>query len=249
MKALFKLCIVLTFPFIWGCATAPQPNVNFTANYWDQMEAKIGVYVGPVPEVKGHLSGANCLLCLAAASVVNSDLANHMKTQSNESLVDLKELLIAEMEKKGAQVLPIETPIDFKSLPKNSSKAPNSAKINFKSIGEQYEVDKILILDYGLIGTMRDFSNYIPVGDPYAIFNALVYVVDTNTNTYDFYEPVNVTKYSETPWKEEGFPGITNAFYTALELGKSRVLDLETDVPIAPVAAAESSEADKSVTN
>ncbi len=238
MKVLVKIGLILALPLFWGCATTPQPNVNFSSDYWDNKETKIGVYVGELPAVKGHLSGAACLLCLAAASAINADLADHMKSQSNEDLADLKDLLIATVEEKGVTVVPIEGPIDFRKLPKNSAKIPNATRYNFSSIGKQNDVKKVLVLDFGLLGTMRNFANYVPVGDPYAMFNAMMYVVNTETNTYEFYEPINVTKYSETPWKEEGYPGITNAYYTVLELGKSRVLDLETFAPTAPVAAA-----------
>lgn len=245
MKHLLKILFVLSLPAFWGCAATPQSNVNFTPDYWEAPSRKIGVYVSSIPEVKGHLSGAGCLLCLATASAINASLAKHMELQSNEDLNDLRNLLVDAIESNGAEVVLIEQPIDFKKLPKNSSKEVNATKHSFKNVGIAHKVDQVLVVDLHAIGTMRDFANYVPVGDPYAIFRGLMYTVDIPTNTYVFYEPINIKKYSETPWKEDGYPGITNAYYTALEQGKAAILDLNTVAPLTSAASGKKAAGDK----
>ena len=236
-----KVIILFSIPFFWGCAVTPQNNVNFSPAFWENKEQSIGVYVTELPEVKGHISGAGCLLCLATASAINSDLNTHMKEQSNADLSDIQTLLVASLNERGINAKPVAGPIDISKLAKYSSQEVNAARKDFTSLSEELNVDQLMVVSINTLGTMRNFANYVPVGDPFATFNAVMYVVDTKTNTYNFYEAINLAQYSETPWKEENFPGVTNAYYTALELGKTRILDLNVVAPSAPVAASEES--------
>ncbi len=230
MKHLCKFLILTPLLFAFGCATIPQQtNITFQEGFLETNTQKIGVYVSATPEVKGHITGAGCLLCLATASTINAGLDKHMKAQSNEDLNDLKSTLISNLNEKGANVVEIDQ-IDIAKLPKNSGAQLNFSKKNFVSVGTDNGVDHVLVVQLGTLGTIRNFANYVPVGDPYAVFNALMYMVDTTTNEYLFYEPINITQYSETPWKEEGYPGITNAYYTAIERGKEQILDLKATV-------------------
>ncbi|MFL0809023.1 MAG: hypothetical protein K6L76_01280 [Agarilytica sp.] len=229
MTRFFKLLFISPLLFLFGCAVTPQSNITFQQDFLSKQDQKIGIYVSAAPEVKGHISGAACLLCYATASAINSDLDTHMKTQSNEDLNELKAALTERLTNEGATVVDI-TDLNIAKLPKNTGAQLNFAKNKFDGVGTKHDVNQVLVVDMKTLGTLRNFANYIPVGDPYAVFNAVMYMVDTTTNAYTFYELIDVKQYSDSPWKEEGFPGITNAYYTAIETGKSQILDLHATV-------------------
>jgi len=50
--------------------------------------------------------------------------------------------------------------------------------------------------------------------------------VNLGSNAYDWYLPVNVLRSAEGVWDEPtAFPGLTNAYFQALELGKDSYLN------------------------
>lgn len=233
MKLFSRILFIILLPAFWGCAVNPQLNVNASDEFWQNKEQKIGVYVSAIPEVRGHIQGAGCLLCLAVAAGINSSLATHMKTQSADDLKGIKSELIAKLKAKGLQVTSIDQFINFKKLKRKTSKELNTAKKDFSALGSKYSVDHILVVDIKMIGTMRNFSNYVPIGDPSAIVRGNMYIVNTKTNVYEFYEDINISKLAEGKWKEPpNYPGITNAYYTALVLAKDNIMDLKSSAPL-----------------
>jgi hypothetical protein len=51
------------------------------------------------------------------------------------------------------------------------------------------------------------------------------YIVNLKNNTYEWYLPVLVTKAADQNWDEPPkFPGLTNAYFQALEIGKDSFL-------------------------
>lgn len=225
MKKLSYILFLVLLPLFVGCASTPQMNVATNDTFWQAKDKKIGVSVLPIPEPKGHIAGAGCLLCIATASTINSGLDKHMKLQSNEDLQDIQSLLVSGFREKGFDVLDIKEPIDFKSLKKKSSKEPNTAKKDFSKLGGELGVDKFLVVDLSMLGTLRQFSSYVPVGPPSTIIKGKVYIVDANTNIFDYYTTIDISKLAQGQWKEPpNYPAITNAYYTALDIAKSKIL-------------------------
>jgi hypothetical protein len=236
MRIISRLALISSLLLVYGCATTRQTDINISNEFWDNKEQKIGVYVSKIPEVKGHITGAGCLLCAAVASGINSKLNEHMKTQSADGLSDIQNNLVSSLQTKGLNVVAIDTPINLRNLKASQLKGVNVAKKNFKPLGEKLGVEQLLVVNLNLLGTLRRFANYVPVGAPEAVFNALMYIVNTKTNTYEFYDSIRISKFADGEWKEPpNYPGLTNAYYTALELGKDEIYDLESQPPIVPV--------------
>jgi hypothetical protein len=50
-------------------------------------------------------------------------------------------------------------------------------------------------------------------------------VVNLKTNAYEWFMPVNILKSAEQKWDEPPkYPGLTNAYFQALELGRDSFL-------------------------
>jgi hypothetical protein len=208
-----------------GCATPPQRPVDVTPQTLSPSAGKIGVVMTPLPKVDTHLPGAGCLLCMAAASVANSSLTDYSHTLSYEDLSSLKGMTADLVGKKNPNVVVIDQPLNLSTLPDAKSKGPNIARKDFSSLKQKYNVDKLLVIDIQEVGFVRTYSSYFPTSDPKGELVGTGYIVDLNTNTYEWYLPIRVEISSDGKWNEPPkFPGLTNAYFQALETGKDDFL-------------------------
>lgn len=206
-----------------GCASAPQQPVSLSHDAVGTQT--IGVAMTALPKIDTQLPGAGCLLCLAAASIANSSLTNHSKTLPYEDLNKLKNEVANLLRKKGADVTVIEENLDIKALPDFGAKKTNVAEKNFSSLQQKYNIDKLLVIDVTALGFIRTYSSYIPTSDPKGLLQGKGYIVNLKNNTYEWYQPVFVTKSADQNWDEPPkFPGLTNAYFQALEIGKDSFL-------------------------
>jgi hypothetical protein len=75
------------------------------------------------------------------------------------------------------------------------------------------------------LGFLRTYSAYIPNADPKGVLQGAGYVVNLKTNAYEWFMPVNILKSAEQKWDEPPkYPGLTNAYFQALELGRDSFL-------------------------
>lgn len=208
-----------------GCSTPPQRHIAFnTSSVTAPQGHRIGVAMTALPKVDIHVSGANCLLCLAAASLASSSLTAHARTLPYEDLPKLKEEVAQLLRKKGAsQVTVIADDVNVEALPVAGTKGPNTAPKDFSSLQKKYDVDKLLVIDVQMLGFQRYYKGYIPSGDPRALFQGTGYLVNLANNTYEWYTMVYVSRAAEGKWDEPPqFPGLTNAYFQVIELARER---------------------------
>lgn len=218
------LAVPLAALFLSGCATKPQLPVEMAATSTLQGQ-RIGVAMTKLPKPEVHLPGADCLLCIIAASAMNTGLSRHTDTLTPEDLPKLKDRIAQALRKKGATAQVIAEPLDLKSLATTSPTQPNVAKVNFAPLKQKYGVDKLLVIEINAVGFERTYASYIPTGDPKALVRGRGYLVNLGSNVYEWYLPLNVMKSADGKWDEpEKYPGLTNAYYQALELGTDQLL-------------------------
>jgi len=226
MKARMGLGIAaLVVVFLTGCATPPQAPVSLAPETLATKTSRIGVAMTALPKVDTHLPGAGCLLCLAVASAANSSLTAHAKTLPYEDLPTLKDQAAEVIRKKGAQVVVISDDLNIESLPDFKGSAPNTAKKDFSSLKGKYNIDKLLVINVSTLGFLRTYASYVPTSDPKGVMTGTGFIVNLSNNTYEWFNPVNITKSSDGKWDEPPkFPGLTNAYFQTLELGKDSFL-------------------------
>lgn len=226
MKARMGLGIAaLVLVFLTGCATPPQTPVSLAPDTLATKTTRIGIAMTALPKVDTYLPGAGCLLCLAVASAANSSLTAHAKTLPYEDLPGLKDQAAEVIRKKGAQVVVIADDLNIETLPDFKGTGPNVAKKDFSSLKSKYNVDKLLVINVSTLGFIRTYASYVPTSDPKGVLTGTGYLVNLSNNTYEWYNPVNITKSSDGKWDEPPkFPGLTNAYFQALELGKDSFL-------------------------
>lgn len=225
MKCLAPLVAVLA-ALLGGCAsTPPQMPIALSSQAVATGSGRIGVAMKQLPPVDTSLPGAGCLLCLAAASIANGQVTSFAKKLPYEELPKLKQDVAALLRKKGADVVVIEEDLKIDALPKTGSKVPNVSPIDFASLKTKYAIDRLLVLEVDLLGFERTYSAYIPTSDPKAVLRGRGYLVNLASNTYEWYLPVTIFRSSEGPWDEPPkFPGLSNAYFQTLELGRDTFL-------------------------
>lgn len=222
MRNYLTAVLVAAAVLLAGCATTPQEPIKFTAaRLKESPQRQVGVIMTALPKVDTFFPGAGCLLCYAAASATNSTLTKYTHTLSEEDLPQIKTALADTLRQSGATVRVIDEPLDLKALPSAPTKGPNIASKDFRGLKAKYGVDELVVVDVTEVGIARQYSAYIPSSDPKAVFVATGYIVDLGDNSYQWYQPESIEKASDGAWDEPpSFPGLTNAYFQALELGK-----------------------------
>ncbi|CAN7380695.1 hypothetical protein [Polaromonas sp. LjRoot131] len=212
--------------FLAGCATnKAQSPVSFSPAALKSSNQRVGVAMTALPKAEVHVNGNICLLCIITANAANSTLNKHAATLTLEDFPSLKDKAVAALRQKGVNAIVIEEPLDIKSLQDTSPGTRNAATKDFAPLKQKYGVDSLLVLEVHSVGFVRNYSGYIATNDPKALVRGTGYMVNLTTNTYEWYLPVYVAKSAEGKWDEPtAFPGLTNAYYQALEIGKDNFL-------------------------
>jgi hypothetical protein len=211
--------------FLGGCASKPQLPVPLAEQALTAQTGKVGIAMSAVPKVDTYFPGADCLLCYAFASASNSALTKHAATLANTELSNLGQDVAAVLAKKGVETVILAEALDLRNLPDASSTAPNAAKKDFSSLRAKHKIDKLLVLNVSMLGYWRTYASYVPTSDPKATVKGTGYLVDLKTNTYDWYLPIDILRTADGNWDEPPkYPGLTNAYFQALEAGRDSVL-------------------------
>jgi hypothetical protein len=225
MKTRSMLLLVGVAVLAVGCAAPRQSFVGLDKSSINGTSGKVGIVMTPLPKVDTRFPGADCLLCMATASLLNSSLTSHTQKLPPEGLPELKDTLAELIRKNGGEAVVISDPLKLDALPDFGGKGPNIARKDFSSLKQKYAVDKVLVLDVPLLGVYRNFSAYIPTSDPRAEIEIDGYLVNLSNNTYEWYQTFSEAKGATGNWDEPpNFPGLTNAYFQVLETGKDRLV-------------------------
>ncbi len=225
MKTRSMLLLMGVVVLAVGCATPPQSYVGLDKSAINGKSGRVGIAMTPLRKPDTRFPGADCLLCIATASVLNSSLTSHTQKLPPEGLPELKDTLAELIRKNGGEAVVIAEELKVDALPDFGSSGPNIARKDFSGLKQKYAIDKILVLDVPLLGMYRQFSAYIPTSDPRAEFEINGYLVNLSNNTYEWYQTFSEAKGATGNWDEPpNFPGLTNAYFQVLETGKDRLV-------------------------
>ena len=223
MKAKVLAISVLLMTLI-GCAS-PQSQVVLNNDIIRNTDNRIGVAMDASPEAGLSLPGATCLLCLAVAVGVNSDLNAYAKTLSTDDLDDLKSSVGHALERQGRNIVVIEDDLAIDKLAKTRSLGEGFSKTDFSGFANKYQIDHMIVIDIDFIGLTRPYSSYIPTGQPQAAVRGRVSMVNLETNKYNWYLPISLYLSADGEWDEPTeFPNLTNAYYQVLENLRDMIL-------------------------
>ncbi len=223
MRVLFQAAVAAIVVALTGCATRPAEPVAL--NPAAATTGRIGVAMAPIPKNEMSYPGAGCLLCLAAAAATNRTLATHVETLPQDDLGTVKNDLARVLAKKNKSVSVIDAPLNIKDLPSGNGSGPTAASKDFASLKKSLNVDKLLVVEIMSIGMQRNYASYIPSGAPMVVLTGAGYLVNLDTNTYEWYHPLKLTRAADGTWDEPPkFPGLTNAYYQVVEMSKDELI-------------------------
>lgn len=227
MKNISAAVVILASMMMFGCATVQQAPLALSEDFYSSGDKVVGVYVDELPKTDTHLVGASCLLCMAAASMANSSLTDHIRSLNTDELSGLNKSVARVVSGKGVKVNPISAPIDISKLGKFKSDGANFAEKDFRPLKDRLNVDKLIVIDLNTVGAYRPYSSYVPTGDPVGTVTGQAYTVDLATNKYELYEGIDFKVSVQGEWDEPpAFPGVTNAYFQAIELTKDKIVSL-----------------------
>jgi hypothetical protein len=211
-------CCVLALLFV-GCATKPQTPVAMSAEALAPGAGRIGVLVSVPEKVDTYFPGAGCLLCYAAANAMHGALNAYVPKLSRAEAVDIQQSVVKAIEKRKLQAVALPTDLKISDLPKMG--APDQSPYDFLTYRDRFNIDRLYVIQIGQLGVERNFASYVPTGDAKAVVRGTGYMVNLKTNALEWYQPINVLKAADGNWDEApSFPGLTNAYYQAIELAR-----------------------------
>lgn len=207
-----------------GCAGPKQSFVNLPKDYFATGKGTIGVAMTAIPTPDTYFPGADCLLCLATASMVNRSMTEAVRQWPTDDLKLLKEEVAGLLRAQGQTVLVIADPIKVADLPTRSTAEEGFARKDFSSIKKSANVDRLLVIEHSMLGAVRNYSAYIATGPARATFEATAYIVDLSTNRLQWYDIISLQQSVQGTWDEPPkFPGLTNAYFSTLEDAKDSI--------------------------
>ena len=225
MKMRSMVLLVSVIMLAVGCAGPGQSFVELNKSAVNGKAGKVGVAMTPLPKPDTRFPGADCLLCMATASLLNSSLTSHTQKLPLEGLPELKGKMAELVRQNGGEAVVIADDLKLDALPDFASKGPNIALKDFSGLKQKYAIDKIMVLEVPVVGVYRNFASYIPTSPPRAELVIKGYLVNLSNNTYEWYQVFSESKGTDVNWDEPpNFPGLTNAYFQMLETGKDRVV-------------------------
>ncbi|GMM85062.1 hypothetical protein [Pseudoalteromonas sp. MTN2-4] len=221
IKIIFAALITLGLA---ACGSTPQPTVSLKPEVLNA-EKKIGIYFAKAEAPTTNIHGAYCLLCYGVASAANATLDKHLKTLPIADLESTKELVLEGYKKSSDNVSYIElSENEVKKLKKFKGEL-GFAKKDFRPLKESKNIDVLVVVEYWAHGAYRLYDAYIPLTDPQGYVTGVVYSVDLNDNQYIQYQKIDKKVVVDGEWDEPSlnFPGVTNAYYQALEQTKESI--------------------------
>lgn len=222
---------LLAFQWLAGCSSMTSKPVALDQSYYESGE-EVSVYVEPLPEASMKYPGASCLLCLGAAAAANDKLASRVSEFSTDELETIGIDVIKFFEDKGFTVHEMgeDFEVDRKALPRfrKPSQAEEGAvytRRDYRSLREDVETDELLLLRFKHVGVERTYNGYIPTGQPQAVVQGQISLVDLETNELILNQSLQIHAKVDGEWDEPpNFPGITTAYYEVVEKARDRIV-------------------------
>ncbi len=203
-----------------ACQTAPQNPIALNKDTLGADRGRVAVAMRIAPPDL-YLPGAGCLLCMAAATLANTSLKTYAKTLKVDEMAQAKAEIVEILRAKGVDAVAIDAPLDFAKLP-DLKLGPNMATKDFSSVAKGY--DRLVVVNVQQIGFVRNYSAYVPTSDARATVDGYAYMVNLKSNAYEWYDHVTITRSADGKWDEApAFPGLTNAYFQAIEQAKDRL--------------------------
>jgi len=224
MKRSLLSVLLLSMAVLTGCAI--QGPVPLDKAYWTNKPESVGVVVTKLPPVTTHKVGSQGLLDMAINNAMAGPLEKHLSALKLDEFRESGYVIEKHFAKQGVPVKFIEEELDLTKLPKVKKAPKGTTALDFASLRNKYGVDQLVVLEAIAAGTVRSYYGFVPLNAPQGYFAGRGTLVDLKDNKIHWLANTTQQVVVEDPWDEEesGYPHVTNAFYRALEAGKTGLI-------------------------
>lgn len=225
-KLLFLLH-ALGLALLTGCASFVQGPVALDQQALTTTPGKIGVVMAPLPVPSVAIEGAGCVLCYLFAKNALSELNEHAGSLPVDDLLSLKAEVVDALRARGLDAEPIDEVIDFTTFPDVEERQPDHTSKDLRALRSKYGIERLLIISVHRLGFHRLYSSYFPRGNPRGELAGSGEMIELSTGRFEWLEPVYAARDVAGEWDEPpSFPGLTNAYYQAMEAGRDAFLNV-----------------------
>jgi hypothetical protein len=224
--SLFVKRLLLTFSILAlsACAVHVQTPISYKAPM-AAPNITVGVVVVTPEKADITFPGANCLLCVITAQAMHTSLGKHTDTLSIADLKKLNGEFKGLLEKKGYLYKDLTAALIAEKIEAVKEKKMGYAEMDYQAFAAKHGVQKLLIVRFPKVGFTRPFASYFPTSAPAALVIAQASMVSMPDQTLDWYQNMSFQEYAGKEWDEvPNFPGLTNAYYQAIENAREFLL-------------------------
>ena len=225
--------VMIAFLSLGGCV-GMLPKVDVDPAFWSNKDQVIGVAVAKLPVPKTTKAGSQGLLDIAINDANSSDLDKHLASLDIGGIDQTVDKFIEYLNGKNIQAKKIDEKIDLETLPEladtseeSNGKTKFHAARDFRALKEKYNVDKLLLINVGRVGTWRTYYGFIPTSDPVGSSYISGQIINLSNNELEWSQFANQNvPNSEPEWDvPPNFPGLTKATMSAYEQTQQMLLN------------------------
>jgi len=231
MKILKLSAVLLIVAVMSGCA-AITPNFGVKKDFWQNKSVTVGVAIAKLPQAQAVKSGSQGLLDIAINNANADDLEKALNKVDISGINQMSGKITAYLKQKGYQVKQIAEPIDVTKLAdidkqNDEGKGIFYTKKDFAALKASLGVDKLVLISVNVVGTIRSYYGFIPLGDPsgYAALSGSVINLANNQMEWNQFVTQTVA-HDPGEWdKPPQFASLTKAMSLAYTQSQSILLN------------------------
>jgi len=230
MNTLRAYIVVASVILISGCVTAPQVPVSLSDTYWEKTGKKLGLIIGPIEKPGLYMEGDVRLLDYAINAGAMSSVTSHFESLDTSDYEKINKEVRDIFTARGMLVVNFPKEEKINDLPDftdpNEKDTVYFSRKDYMGYKEKYGVENVLSITPVRIGVARPYHGFIPTGNPRAVFELKVEMVDLATNGLLWYSNIDTANHSTGNWDEPpAYPGLTNAFYASMATAKQTIIN------------------------
>lgn len=214
--------VAVVLLYLTGCATFQ--NVPHQKSFWTDTTQSIGVAVAPVAKPSTHKTGNQGLLDIAINNSMAGDLDTQLSTQNKNVVAKANELadkLTEYLNSKNFKAVRVTDTVKDWTVDADSEvaegKKPQTDPEVIK-LEQKYKINKLVLITYSAVGTIRSYYGFIPTGSPAGYANINGKLINLSNNKIEWAQMAVMQSPNTTAdWDEPPkFPGLTKAMENAI---------------------------------
>lgn len=217
--------LLIVIYILSSCATPKQ--VRISPVFWQQRDQTIGCAIAEHPKCNFLFEGGGGILDNLIIYALNTDLIDHMKTIDPSNFYKGQDLFVEKLKADGFNVISVEDKINLKELPKSNMDISEYPERDYRSVGQEIGVDRLIVLTLLFCGAKRRYYGPSPMGEPMGTAEVQGEMVNVKTNKllwrtekipYEGNSNAKIKVKALGEWKEPPkYPNLTRAAITAID--------------------------------